>query len=328
MPTTEPADLMQDRTADKAKPLYETVKGQSCLLLLSVHEGDYIPKSLHDADGCPLGVVNPADLDRHIAIDHGIREVTRLVATSTRAHVFRATHSRLVADINRFPDESDCVAPTADGTDIPLNSALDKAGREARLSRYFHPAIDGLKDFVREVAAENGSEPFVICMHSFARSLAEDPRHPKRHDICIFSYPEFGTIPNVEAFVRVLRQQRPELIVGKDEPFSARTPGLRTARDDKRMASPTSFYAVIERNNVPNHFALEVCQDLISDRAGKDRMAETITRALHATFDFSGSKPKLRDPDRMISGSDRSPGLSSEGGLVTGSRQIASRHPQ
>jgi predicted N-formylglutamate amidohydrolase len=95
---------LQHRSLER-RPLYQTVKGQSCLLLLSVHEGDYIPASLSDEGGRPLGIANPADLERHIAIDHGIREVTRLVAASTKANVFRATHSRLVADINRFPDE-------------------------------------------------------------------------------------------------------------------------------------------------------------------------------------------------------------------------------
>jgi predicted N-formylglutamate amidohydrolase len=262
------AGSIQDQPEDEAKPLYETVKGQSCLLLLSVHEGDYIPKSLNDAQGRPLGIADPADLERHIAIDHGIREVTRLVAASTKANVFRATHSRLVADINRFPDEADCVAPTADGTHIPLNSALDPGGREARLGTYFHPAIDGLKRFVRELADDHGSEPFVICMHSFARELAES-QHPKRHDVCVFGYPEFGPSPNLDLFVRILRNQQPELIIGHDEPFSARTPGLSTPQGDKRLASPTSFYAVIERNNVLNHFALEICQDLIPMRQEK-----------------------------------------------------------
>src|SRR5436305_99036 len=74
--------------ADGARPLYGTLKGRSCLLLLSVHEGDYIPESLADARGRPLGITDPADLERHIAIDHGIREVTRLVAASTQANVF------------------------------------------------------------------------------------------------------------------------------------------------------------------------------------------------------------------------------------------------
>jgi predicted N-formylglutamate amidohydrolase len=284
---------VQDQCLDGAKPLYETVRGRSCLLLLSVHEGDYIPKSLYDAQGRPLGIADPADLERHIAIDHGIREVTRLVAASTHANVFRATHSRLVADINRFPDEADCVAPSADGTDIPLNSALDQRGREDRLEKYFRPAIDGLKQFVRELADDNGAEPFVICMHSFARELAQS-QEPKRHDVCVFGYPEFGPSPNVDAFVRILRTQQPEFIIGHDEPFSARTPGLSTPDGDKRLASPTSFYAVIERDNVLNHFALEICQDLICDDPGKARMAGAVTKALDTAFDFGGKKPRRR----------------------------------
>lgn len=286
--------MPQDHVGER-RPLYETVKGGSCLLLLSVHEGDFIPKALHDGEGRPLGIINPADLDRHIAIDHGIREVTRLVAESTEAHVFRATHSRLVADLNRFSDEADCVAPSADGTEIPMNATLDSQGRDARLATYFHPAVDALKRFVAELAAESGAEPFVICMHSFARTLAEDPKHPKSQDICVFGYPEFGRVRSVEAFVSVLRRDQPDLLVGYNEPFSARTPGLKTPPDDKRLASPTSFHGVIERNNVQNHFALEICQDLVSDREGQTRIAETVTRALNATFDFSGNKPRLRE---------------------------------
>jgi hypothetical protein len=94
-----------------------------------------------------------------------VREVTRLVANSTKANVFRATHSRLVADTNRSPDEADCVAPTADGTEIPMNRALDDAGRTVRLATYFHPAIEGLKAFVADLAASADAEPLVICMH-------------------------------------------------------------------------------------------------------------------------------------------------------------------
>jgi predicted N-formylglutamate amidohydrolase len=288
------ADKTQANALDEAKPLYETAKGQSSLLLLSVHEGNYIPRLLYDARDRPLGIENPADLERHIAIDHGIREVTRLVAASTNANVFRVTHSRLVADINRFPDESDCVAPAADGTDVPLNSVLDRSGRELRLEKYFYPTIDALKRFVRDLADANGFDPFVICMHSFVRKLAEC-QHPKRHDVCVFGYPEFGPSPSIDAFVSILRKQQPELTIGQDEPFSARTPGLVTPKGDKRLASPASFYAVIERSNVLNHFALEICQDLITDVAGKARLAWAVSKALTTAFDFSGRKPRLRE---------------------------------
>jgi predicted N-formylglutamate amidohydrolase len=132
-------------------------------------------------------------------------------------------------------------------------------------------------------------------MHSFARVLAEEPQHPRKHDVCVFGYPEFGPNPNLDAFVRTLRRQQPELMIGQDEPFSARTPGLSTPSGDKRLASPTSFHGVVERDNVANHFALEICQDLVADEAGQRRMAGAIAKALHATFDFSGSKPQLRE---------------------------------
>ena len=84
-------------------------------------------------------------------------------------------------------------------------------------------------------------------------------------------------------------------MIGHDEPFSARTPGLSTPPGDKRLASPASFYGVIERNNVLNHFALEICQDLLSDGVGQSGMAGAIIKALDEAFDFGGSKPKLRD---------------------------------
>jgi hypothetical protein len=101
--------------------------------------------------------------------------------------------------------------------------------------------------------------------------------------------------------VRVLRDQEPGRIVGLNEPFSARTPGLETPAGDKRMASPPSFYAVIERKNVQNHFALEICQDLISDEAAQTRMSAVIAKALNITFDFSGTEPRLRNSASLLS---------------------------
>jgi predicted N-formylglutamate amidohydrolase len=275
-------------------PLFETIDGSACVLLISIHEGEFIPSSLNDEQGAPLGLKDLADLPRHIIVDCGIREVTRLLRELTRASSFRATHSRLVADVNRFSDEADSIAPVADGVIIPLNRSLRAHEREERLMHFYYPVIQGIEAFVGKIAAKNGYEPFVVCMHSFARSLSQDPQHPKRQDICVFSYPEFGPLPNVEAFVRTLRDQNPGLAVGCNEPFSARTPGLQTEPGDKRLASPPSYYGVVERGNVANHFAIEICQDLICDRSGQARLASVIAEALHTTFDLEGRQPRLR----------------------------------
>jgi predicted N-formylglutamate amidohydrolase len=262
-----------------AVPLYTIQEGQTPLVLISVHEGRYIPEELHDGNGKPLGIDDPADLERHIAVDLGAGELTTLLAEATGAHVFRLTHSRLVADVNRFQDELECVAPQADGTEIPLNKTLTDEQRTARLRRFYFPALDAMKEFVAEVARKAGCEPFVISMHSYARTQREKPT-PKSEDICVFGYPEFGRSPNLEKFVEHLRSDNPDLTIGNNQPFSAKTPGLETPDDDSRMACPVTFYNVIERNNVFNHFCLEICQDLLQTEDAQRRMAAKVRRAL------------------------------------------------
>jgi predicted N-formylglutamate amidohydrolase len=264
-------------------PLYTTQEGRTPLVLISVHEGKHIPEELLDRDGRPLGINDPSDLDRHIAVDLGIGEVTTFLADAVKAHVFRVTHSRLVADLNRFEDELECIAPRADGTEIPLNKALTDEQRTARLARFYFPALKALNEFIADVARKAGSEPFVISMHSYARTQKENPT-PKREDICVFGYPEFGTSPNLEKFLQQLRFQTPQLVVGNNRPFSARTPALQTSEGDFRMACPVTFFNVVERDNIFNHFTLEVCQDLLQTAGAQRRVAERLSNALAAVI--------------------------------------------
>jgi predicted N-formylglutamate amidohydrolase len=272
-------------------PLYRTQKGRIPLVLISVHEGRHIPEELHDRNGNPLGISDPSDLERHIAVDLGAGEVTTLLAEATGAHVFRVTHSRLVADLNRFEDELECIAPRADGTDIPLNRALTEAQRTTRLERFYFPVLNAMNRFVAEVARQAGSEPFLISMHSYARTQKENPA-PKSEDVCVFGYPEFGPSPRLETFVRQLREN-PELAVGNNRPFSAKTPGLQTSDNDNRMACPVTFQNVVARHNVGNHFTLEICQDLLQAADDQRRMGRRIVRALAAVI-------RLPEPLRAV----------------------------
>ncbi|WP_175345386.1 N-formylglutamate amidohydrolase, partial [Bradyrhizobium sp. ORS 375] len=171
-------------------PLYMIEPGIAPLVLISVHEGRHIPQRLHDEHGHPLGISDQADLDRHIAVDLGAGEMTKLLAKATKASVFRVTHSRLVVDLNRDSDELECIAPVADGTAIPLNKALTEQERVARLREFYFPVLKRLDQFMDDVAKELGSEPFVISMHSYARRQKENPE-PKSEDVCVYGYPEF-----------------------------------------------------------------------------------------------------------------------------------------
>jgi predicted N-formylglutamate amidohydrolase len=262
-------------------PLYRIQEGQSPLLLISVHEGRQFPEKVRDGSGRPLGISDPSDLDRHIAVDLGVGELTTRIAELTSAYVFRVTHSRLVADLNRYDDEVECIAPAADGTDIPLNRLLTKQERSLRLDEFYFPVLKALNGFVTDVALRLGFEPFVISMHSYARIQKENPE-PKKEDVCVFGYPEFGTSPNLENFVQHLRADNPRLVIGNNQPFSARTPGLATSEDDYRLACPVTFRNVIQRNNVFNHFCLEVCQDLLQTSAAQQHMANRVSDALDA----------------------------------------------
>src|SRR3954471_10456682 len=147
-------------------PLCTTTAGQTSLLLISVHEGRHIPEQLHDPQGYPLGISDDSDLERHIAFDLGAGEVTAHLAEETGAHVFKVTHSRLVADLNRYEDELECIAPSADGTEIPLNKALTGEQRNSRLAQFHRPILKRLDEFVDGLARKLGSEPFVISMHT------------------------------------------------------------------------------------------------------------------------------------------------------------------
>jgi predicted N-formylglutamate amidohydrolase len=270
-------------------PLYRIQEGQNPLLLISLHEGRHIPERLHDEGGRPLGISDPSDLDRHIALDLGAGELTTYLAELTNAYVFRVTHSRLVADLNRYDDEEECIAPIADGTEIPLNKSLTEQERRLRLKEFYFPVLKRLNDFMSEVAGRLGSEPFVISMHSYARKQKESPE-PKREDICVFGYPEFGTSPNLENFVLQMRAGNPGLIVGNNRPFSARTPGLQASEDDYRLACPVTFQNVVQRDNVLNHFCLEICQDLLKTSGAQLDMAKRVSNALAAVTRRTGSE--------------------------------------
>jgi len=260
-----------------------------------VHEGKHIPGELQDPNGRPLGIKDPTDLERHIAVDLGAGEVTTLLAEATGAHVFRVTHSRLVVDVNRFEDELECIAPRADGTEIPLNKILSDEQRTARLARFYFPVLSAMNGFVAEVARQAGTEPFVISMHSYARTQRENPT-PKNEDICVFGYPEFGTSPNLERFVEQLRLENPGLRIGNNKPFSACTPGLRRSEQDNRMPCPVTFYNVVKRDNVFNHFVLEICQDLIGTQDAQRRISGRLVQALAALSPLP-SLPRV--PDRL-----------------------------
>ena len=97
-------------------------------------------------DDIDLGI-DPVLLREHIAIDIGVADIAELLVQRPGFAAFLGNVSRLVCDYNR-DEHGPSVAPIAsDGHAIPGN-ALDHAGHEARLARFYRPYHAAFADLI------------------------------------------------------------------------------------------------------------------------------------------------------------------------------------
>jgi predicted N-formylglutamate amidohydrolase len=107
--------------------------GESDFVLTADHAGRAIPAALGD-----LGV--PAsEMERHIAWDIGIAEVTRHMARLLDAPAILQTYSRLVIDCNRDPSWPSAMPEVSEFTPVPGNVGLTEAQRADRVAAIFTP---------------------------------------------------------------------------------------------------------------------------------------------------------------------------------------------
>jgi hypothetical protein len=57
---------------------------------------------------------------------------------------------------------------------------------------------------------------------------------------------------------------------------------LKTDEGDHRMACPITFYSVVKRDNVFNHFTIEVCQDLLATERAIGQASGLLLKAFNA----------------------------------------------
>ncbi|WP_374413352.1 N-formylglutamate amidohydrolase [Novosphingobium colocasiae] len=224
------------------------------LLIVSDHASNRIPA------GIDLGI--PAHLlDEHVAIDIGVAGVAeRMVRPGTAA--FLCQFSRLVCDVNR-DEHAPTVCPIAsDGHAIPGN-ALDHAGREARLDRFFRPYHAALADVLDTVRPG-----LVLSLHSFTPQLASRPDEARPWHIGILynhdDAPARIAIPLLEA---------QGLCVGDQLPYS----GV--------LLNATMNHHCEGRHP---YLGVEVRQDLIADAAGQEEWAERLAALCRSILGAQG----------------------------------------
>ncbi len=246
--------------ADPPPVEHVNADGKAPVLITCDHASRRVPKSLHN-----LGL-DAAHLKQHIGWDIGAAEVSRHLARKLDAPAILAGYSRLVIDCNRNLDDPTSMPAVSDGVAVPGNKDLspgDRAQRAEALFKPYHRAIET----ALEAFTARGVNPAVLSIHSFTPVMNGFQR-PWHIGILWDKDPRMA-VPILAALRR-----EPGLVVGDNEPYSAREPAGYTVRTHA------------EKRGLP-HLNVELRQDLVGTDAGTTGWAERLVRVL---------TPVLEDP--------------------------------
>lgn len=217
------------------------------VLLIADHASAHVPD---DVDLC----IDRALLSNHIAIDIGVAEVAALLVESGAVDAaILGGVSRLVVDCNREEDAPEVLPIASDGHAVPGN-ALDDAGREARLARFFRPYHDQI---AATIAAHRPA--MILSLHSFTPSLSAHPDQARPWHVGVL-YNEDDRL----AAAAIAALEAEGLNVGDQQPYSG-----------KLLNATMNRHA--EANVIP-YVGIEMRQDLVGDEAGQALFAESLGR--------------------------------------------------
>ncbi|CAK7192282.1 hypothetical protein COMNV_00473 [Commensalibacter sp. Nvir] len=131
------------------------------------HAGNAIPKKLEYL-GLTLENIN-----EHIAIDKGIREVGGLLSSELKACFIMQSYSRLVIDCNRSVDHPNLIVKKSDGKKIPGNMAISPEEKTLRLNEIYYPYHHTISSILIKRKKLNFPS-LLISLHSFTKKLMKD----------------------------------------------------------------------------------------------------------------------------------------------------------
>ncbi len=216
------------------------------ILVVADHASDRVPADID------LGI-DPALLGNHIAVDLGVAGVAEAMAARPGIGAFLGNVSRLVCDFNREEHAPGVVPIASDGHAIPGN-ALDHAGHEARLARFFRPYHDALERLL-----DDTPPLLILSLHSFTPSLASNPDEQRPWDC--------GVLYNADdrasrLAIALLREEG--LKVGDQLPYSGKLLNATMNRHAEADGRP--------------YFGLEIRQDRIATAEMQAQWAERLCR--------------------------------------------------
>ena len=213
------------------------------ILVVSDHASNLVP------DDIDLGI-DPALLSQHIAVDLGVAEVGALMAQRPGIAAFQGNVSRLVCDCNREEHAPAVIPISSDDHAIPGN-ALDHAGHQARLERFFHPYHAALADLL-----EASPPALILSLHSFTPQLASSGE-PRPWQV--------GVLYNQDdraARLAIPLLEADGLVVGDQEPYSGQLLNATMNRHAESEGRP--------------YLGIEIRQDQIASAAGQADWAQRL----------------------------------------------------
>lgn len=212
--------------------------GARDLLLLCDHASNAVPEDID------LGI-DPALLDKHIAIDIGAAAVTRVLAAKLDAPAILATVSRLVIDLHREPDHIGLIPHRSDGHLIPGNETVDKPARIARFHSPYHRILRA------RIRAQRPR--LILSIHSFTPCLEHGGSDRPWQVGVLYNRDVRAAHPTVRFF------EDRGFVTGDNEPYSGRLLNATLNRHAEGQGIPS--------------VAIEIRNDLIRDAEGVERWA-------------------------------------------------------
>lgn len=216
------------------------------VLIVVDHASNHVPADID------LGIA-PEFLDDHIAFDIGTENIARIMAEAPGYLAITAKISRLVVDLNRYPDEDGVIPMRSDGVEITGNQ-IDAQARKARLDRFFHPYHDRVAKLIRDI-----DPVLTLFLHSFTPKLRSGQMDMRPWEVGVL-YNEQEAASRLA--IQFLEQE--ELVVGDQLPYSGKDLHATMKRQAEDIGKA--------------YTEIEIRQDLIAHETGQRRFAEIMLR--------------------------------------------------
>ena len=216
------------------------------ILIVGDHASNHVPA------GIELGI-DPALMNDHIAVDIGVAEISAHMANMSGFSAFLGASSRLVADLNRDPDDPAAIPHQSDAVDIAGN-VLDEAGMAARLNAWHHPYHNRLAEILAATPPA-----LILSLHSFTPGLKSRPEELRPWHV--------GVLYNDDdraARLAIPLLEAEGLIVGDQLPYSGKLLNATMNRHAEAHDRP--------------YLGIEIRQDQISEPEGQAAWAERLSR--------------------------------------------------